>query len=395
MIFLHKFFLIFLAALLAFSAFNVPVLALSERDISAKSAVVIERETGKILFEKNPYIELPMASTTKIMTGILALENADENAVVKISPKAASVEGSSIYLAPGEEIKMIDLVYGLMLNSGNDAAIAIAEYVSGSTDEFAKLMTEKAHAIGCEHTSFKNPNGLDAEGHYTTAYDLALIARYALSNQRFAQVVATKQKSIPRLGVENARYLKNHNKLLFTYEGCNGVKTGFTKASGRTLVSSATGNGKSAICVTLNAPNDWKDHTLMLDYAFENIMLNQILTKGDVLKTIPVKHGTIDKVNLVAADDFVFPDTENLSFEFQTGKFMEAPVTEGQMAGTVFVKYNGKTVGTIELISHDAVPRVEKRETLFDMSKRIFKKWLLAVSKTPNSYHYLKVREEL
>ncbi len=194
--------------------------------ISAQSAVLLDAHSGRVLYEYNAYEKLPMASTTKIMTGLLACESGKLNKHVKTSPFASGTEGSSLWLKIGEKQTLENLTYGLMLKSGNDAAVAIAEYLGGSTDAFALLMNKRAREIGAVNTSFKNPHGLDADGHYTTAYDLAMISREAMKNNKFREIVSTKTYSIPMQGEKWDRALKNHNKLLWQYEGCIGVKTG-------------------------------------------------------------------------------------------------------------------------------------------------------------------------
>lgn len=240
-------------------------------DLSARAAALIDGKSGKVLFEKNKDERLPMASTTKIMTGLLACESKKMKKVVTVSPVASGTEGSSLWLEPGEKQTLENLTYGLMLRSGNDAAVAIAEYLGGSTEAFALMMNERAKKIGVQNTGFQNPNGLDAEGHFTTAYDLALISREAMKNKKFRKIVSTKSKTIPWESSEWDRSLTNHNKMLWRYEGCNGIKTGFTKKSGRCLVTSAKRGKTELICVTLNAPDDWNDHTKMLDYGFETL----------------------------------------------------------------------------------------------------------------------------
>lgn len=194
--------------------------------VSAKSAVLIDTKTGSVLYEKNARQKLPMASTTKIMTAICALEAGNLDETFEIHPSAVGVEGSSIYLAHGETMTLRDLVYGLMLNSGNDAAVAIAMQVSGSVEAFAALMNDTAAKIGVQDTQFQNPNGLDDPQHYTTAYDLAQITRYGMQIPAFTEIVSTKTKRIPWQNKENGRLLSNHNKMLSLYEGADGVKTG-------------------------------------------------------------------------------------------------------------------------------------------------------------------------
>ncbi len=270
-----KKFVFYLFILLYFMS-SVKVYANSDYpSIFAKSAIVIDQETGRVLYEKNSHEKLPMASTTKIMTLLVALEKGNLKDIVTVSKRAASVGGSSIWLSPGEKIDMESLLYGLMLNSGNDAATAIAEHIGGSVENFAKIMNEKAKEIGAYDTHFVTPSGLDIgiDDHYTTAYDLALITRYAFRYPKFAEIVSTKEKTIPWEGKEWDRYLRNKNKLLWIYEGADGVKTGFTNKAGRCLVSSATREGRRFIAVVLNSPPMWEDSIKILDYAFSKYKL--------------------------------------------------------------------------------------------------------------------------
>ena len=202
------------------------LIPISASAISAKSAILIDSGSGRVLYEHNSYEKLPMASTTKIMTGLLACESGKLSKNVKVSAFASVTEGSSLWLKIGEKQTLENLTYGLMLKSGNDAAVAIAEYLGGSIDAFALLMNKRAREIGAVNTDFKNPHGLDSDGHYTTAYDLALIAREAMKNEKFSEIVSTKTYSIPMQGEKWDRALKNHNRLLWNYDGCNGIKTG-------------------------------------------------------------------------------------------------------------------------------------------------------------------------
>ena len=236
--------------------------------VSARGAVLLEAETGEVVFGQNQNARLPMASTTKIMTALVALESLPVDTVVKITPSSVGVEGSSIYLTEGETLTLEQLLYALLLESANDAATAIAIAVAGSVEAFSEKMNLRAASLGLTDTHFVNPHGLDAEGHYTTAFELAIITREALQNPLFREICATERKVIPLRGEEGARLLINHNKLLTSYEGCIGVKTGYTKKTGRCLVSAAEREGVTLIAVTLNAPDDWRDHTAMLDYGF-------------------------------------------------------------------------------------------------------------------------------
>ena len=230
---------------------------------SAVSAVLLEGESGRVLYAQNADEERLIASITKIMTAVVALEHGDVNAPYTVTAEDMA-EGSSMYLTPGEELTLEELLYGLMLVSGNDAALAVAHCVAGDEASFVELMNETARHLGLIHTHFVNPNGLDAEGHYSSAGDMAALAAYALQNQDFRRIVSTASITI------GDRYLANHNKLLRMCEGCIGVKTGYTKAAGRTLVSAAVRDGMTLVCATLNDGNDWNDHMTLLDYGFAN-----------------------------------------------------------------------------------------------------------------------------
>ena len=244
----------------------VPAQAIST---SAESAILIEAESGEVIYEKDADARRGPASTTKIMTALVAIENCPLEKLVTVAPEAAGVEGSSIYLYAGEKITMGDLLYALMLGSANDAAAAIAYEIAGGIDEFAAMMNEKASSLGLENTHFSNPHGLDAPDHYTTARDLSKIARAALENETFRKIVSSKKAVIPMQSGEATRVLKNHNRLLFLYDDIIGVKTGYTKKCGRTLVSAAERNGARFIAVTLSDGDDWRDHREMLDCGFE------------------------------------------------------------------------------------------------------------------------------
>ena len=243
--------------------------ALSEA-VSARSAVLIDASSGAVLFEKNSSERLPMASTTKIMTALIILEKMQLDEVVSVPKEAILVEGSSIYLRENEEITVETLLYGLLLESGNDAAHTLAVACSGSIEAFADEMNKKATRLGLQNTSFKNPHGLTAEGHYTTAYELARITAEAMKNPVFCKIVSTQKMLAPSLDGELTRLFLNHNKLLKYYDGAVGVKTGYTEAAGRCLVSAAEKTGFRFIAVTLNDRDDWDDHCNMLNFAFEN-----------------------------------------------------------------------------------------------------------------------------
>lgn len=348
--------------------------------VSAKSAVLIDTMTGGVLYEKNAYQQLPMASTTKIMTAICALEAGNLDETFEIHPSAVGVEGSSIYLAHGETMTLRDLVYGLMLNSGNDAAVAIAMQVSGSVENFAALMNETAAKIGVQDTHFQNPNGLDDPQHYTTAYDLAQITRYGMQIPEFAEIVSTKSKRIPWQNKENGRLLNNHNKMLSLYEGADGVKTGYTKKDGRCLVSSATRNGFQCIAVTLNAPNDWNDHTQMLNFAFDNYALYPVIQAGDYLRTVAVAQGEQQEIGVVAQGSLDIPakkgSTPEVVLDIQVPDLLEAPVGFEQQAGQVDVYMGEQKIGSVPAITTGVVAKQEPKR-LVQSLRQVIREWLL------------------
>ncbi|MGP4071981.1 D-alanyl-D-alanine carboxypeptidase family protein [Piscibacillus sp. B03] len=248
-------------------------------DVSARNAVVLNMDNNEVIFEKQAHEKRNIASITKIMTAIVAIENRDLSDRVLISDNAARKEGSSIYTKPGDTYTLEDLVYGLMLRSGNDAATAIAEHVGGSEKGFAFLMNEKRDWIGMNNSSFKNPHGLDEEDHYSTAYDMGLLTSYAMKNDDFKKIFGTKKYLSDNIDY----HWFNKNKLLMTNDYCTGGKTGFTKSAGRTLVTTAEHEGKRVVVVTLNASNDWSDHRVLYDYAFKQIDQQSDLIDDEIL----------------------------------------------------------------------------------------------------------------
>ncbi len=345
----------------------------------AAAAVLIETGANTVIYEKNAHKRLPMASTTKIMTALCAIENADPNMTVTVDDRAVGVEGSSIYLAHGEKMTLRELIYGLMLHSGNDAAVAIACAVSGGTEDFAKLMNETAARIGAADTHFENPNGLDSEEHYTTAYDLAVITSYALKNREFAKVVSTYEINISGGDRGYDRKLKNHNKLLRLYDGCTGVKTGFTKRCGRCLVSSAKRGGTELVAVTLNDGNDWQDHAAMLDYGFDNTESVCLLRKGDYLQTVTMRGGETDSCSAVCAEDLyitrVKGDTAKPEIVYDISPTVDAPVEYGDVLGKVSVSLGGKPGRSTEAVAAESVPQKPKSRVMDNMTV-LFKFWV-------------------
>lgn len=332
-----------------------PVRSAAPEDISAKSAVLMDAASGRLLYEKNGFERLPMASTTKIMTALLVIENCGLGESVTVSPTAASVEGSSLWLEAGENLTVEQLLYGLMLKSGNDAAVALAEKTAGSEEAFVALMNARARELGLGNTGFKTPNGLDADGHHTTACDLATLTRRAMQNPVFKKIVSTKETSIPWAGRRWDRALKNHNKLLWSYDGCVGVKTGFTKKAGRCLVSAAEREGRTLICVTLNAPNDWDDHKRLLDYGFGEFASAAIAKKGERHSSVTVGDS---EIGLVFAEDFTTslrPDeAESVEVRREMGE-ITLPVKKGRRLATAAIFADGEYLGSVGLLADRSV----------------------------------------
>jgi D-alanyl-D-alanine carboxypeptidase (penicillin-binding protein 5/6) len=323
--------------------------------ISARSAIVINCETGRVLYEKNADARMLIASTTKIMTALIVLEKCRPNEIVAIKPEYTGIEGSSSYLAAGESLTVRELLYCLLLQSGNDSAVALACHTAGSIDEFAKLMNDKASELGCVNSSFKNPHGLDEDGHYSCARDLAAITRAAMEHKLFRTIVATESCSI------GTRYLSNHNKLLSMYSGCTGVKTGYTKAAGRSLVSSAEKHSERLIAVTLNDPNDWEDHRAMLDYGFENFHTVAVCNRGDVLASIPVVGGAQNRVRAYAADtiNVTLAEGETVETKLFLPQFCYAEVRKGEYAGFLEIYIDGEKAGETQLLYGDSIAWAE------------------------------------
>ena len=337
---------------------------------SAASAVLIEQESGRVLYEQNADEERLIASITKIMTAVVALEQGDPQMEYTVTA-ADMAEGSSMYLKPGDVLRLEELLYGLMLVSGNDAALAVAHCVSGELEDFVALMNETATHLGMTHSHFANPNGLDAEGHYSSARDMACLAAYALENQDFRRIVSTASVTI------GERYLANHNKLLRLCEGCVGVKTGFTKAAGRTLVSAASREGMTLVCVTLHDGDDWNDHMNLMDFGFANYRLETAVKSGQVLSSTLVRGGTVASVPLMAAEDLRYPLTgeEKLTVVARSPLSVAAPVVPGQAVGQVLAYLDGVEVASVDLVA--AAPsamRTEETEASAGWWARFFHK---------------------
>jgi serine-type D-Ala-D-Ala carboxypeptidase (penicillin-binding protein 5/6) len=344
--------------------------------VSAKTAILIEQESGRILYEKEAHKKMRIASITKIMTAILAIESGKMDEMVTVSEKAVQAEGSAVYLQKGEKIKLEDLVYGLMLRSGNDAAVAIAEHVGGSLEGFVVMMNQKAQEIGMSNTEFANPHGLDDhENHFSTAYDMAILTQYAMKNESYRKISGTETHRAPNPNEKWERVWGNKNKLLTNlYKYATGGKTGYTVRAKRTLVSTASKDGFSTIAVTLNDPNDWQDHMNLHDYAFNNYELVNLK-----------KPGTLDKIDNEFYKNRVFIDRDvhypltadelekvKISLSLLTpSKAWEDPKDVPNVVGQMSVKLDEKEIAKLPIYFDNG--EVEKpRGTFWQLFKNLF-----------------------
>ena len=333
--------------------------AAQEVDSAAASAIVMEAQNGTVLLSHDAETERPMASTTKIMTALLALENGQLDELVTASERAFGVPGTSIYLSAGETLTLHDMLYGLMLASGNDAAVAIAEHIGGTVEEFCARMTARARELGCMHTVFLTPHGLPKEGHYTTARDLATIAREALRSSTFREIVSTTRASIPWPGREYDRILNNKNKLLTTYPGATGVKTGYTKAAGRCLVSSAKRDGMELICVVLNCPDWFNESTRLLDEAFSEYSWFDILAEDELVREMPVENGGDVLLSIYPREALGGAALRDSLPELvvELPDTLSAPIKRGEVLGKARMVVQGETIAETELIAGADVAR--------------------------------------
>ncbi|MDN3016654.1 D-alanyl-D-alanine carboxypeptidase [Paenibacillus sp. BSR1-1] len=352
---------------------NIPQKVDASLGVSAASAVLIEQKTGRVLYEKDAHTKRRIASITKIMTAVLAIESGKMNQYVKVSEQATRAEGSSVYLKPGEKIKLSDLVYGLMLRSGNDTAVAIAEYVGGSVEGFAFLMNQKAREIGMFDTHFSNPHGLDDhEDHYSSAYDMAILMRYAMQDKTFAKISGTKVHRAPNPTEAWDRVWKNKNRLLTKYKYATGGKTGYTKLAKRTLVTTATKGDMSLIAVTLNDSNDWDDHISMYEDGFRNYDMAEVIEKGK----INVTTNKVYKNHLFVKKTIVYPATSEEMDLFSVKYKLNKPEKKWnigkkteQIVGKAAVYLDGRMV-TETPIYYQKVK--EEKQGLLDSVKEIF-----------------------
>ncbi|MBR5144618.1 MAG: D-alanyl-D-alanine carboxypeptidase [Clostridia bacterium] len=341
--------------------------------VSAKSAVLYQPETDSFIYSKNANQRLPMASTTKIMTALVALENSDLCDIVEIDDSATNIEGSSAYLKKGDVLTMEELLYALLLQSANDAACAIACHVSGDIESFSILMNEKATNLGLTDTHFDNPHGLDSEEHYSTARDLALIAAEALKNNIFKTIVSTYQKSFTT--EQRSRTYVNHNKLLRIYDGCIGIKTGYTKKSGRCLVGAAEKDGLTFISVTLDAPSDWNDHAALLNYGYEKLECVTLTEAFDHIYEIAVIDGvksSLKVANINGASIITERGDYTIDKQTKLVRYAIAPINRGDILGEIIYTVDSEKIARVPLVATESISKKEKQGfidkifTLFD-----------------------------
>lgn len=357
----------FAAAIFTFNSYAAP------DDISAHSAILINADTGEVIYEKNAYEQRAMASTTKIMTALLTLEAGQLDRRFTVDSMAIRVEGTSMGLQEGDIVTRRALCYGMLLPSGNDAANAAAVSISGSLNAFADKMNRKAKEIGMTDTNFVTPSGLDADGHYSTAYDMAILTKYALKNAEFRKICGLSSASLEYGNPPYKRTLYNSNKLLQQYDGCVGVKTGFTDNARRCLVSAAERNGVTLIAVTLNAPDDWSDHAQMLNYGFSVTEPVEIAPESF---TVPVFGGEKESISVAPENVEIIGvsegDSENIRIEYHLPAFVYADIKSGERIGTAKIYYKETEISTIPLTATEDCMRIVYEHDAFDEFLEIF-----------------------
>ena len=323
--------------------------------MTASSAIVIEAKTGHVLYERDAEKQMYPASTTKMMTLITALESNDLDEIVTVSDRASGAEGSTLWLEIGEQIPLGELLSGMILTSGNDAAIAIAEHVDGTVPEFAAHMTRRAHELGALNTNFVNANGLPDANHYTTAHDLARMAAYGYTLDDFENIVSAKEEYYPWVHDSTNKTLRSENQMLWLYEGGNGVKTGYTDAAGRCLVSAANRNGVQLIAVVLDSLYIWNDSIALLDYGFSKVGNEAIVRADETVETLPIVSGRKKTMQVKTVDELIMPtfkdDESAYNLEYDLPTYLKAPVKKGDTVGRVHVLCDGKEVAQTEVVA--------------------------------------------
>lgn len=356
--------------------FAVKIPARAELAVSAKAAILMHADSGRVLYEKNADEHMLIASTTKIMTAIVVLEHCELDDLVEVDSRSAGIEGSSMYLKAGESYTVEDLLYGLLLVSGNDAASALALHVADSMEEFAELMNAKAAELGMTESSFKNAHGLDEEGHYSTARDMAKLAAYCMGNEDFARIAGTVSHTV------GEQTLVNHNRLLREYDGCLGLKTGYTMAAGRTLVTCAERDGARYVCVTLNDPDDWDDHKALYDWAFANYSFAEVIPAG-LSYEVPLISGAemTAPAETEGAAYALIQNGESYDMELELPAFAFAPISEGERAGRAVACSDGQEIASVRIVYSEDVE--VDRELKLTPGERFLRFWVLTGLSSP------------
>ena len=356
--------------------FAVKIPARAELAVSAKAAILMHADSGRVLYEKNADEHMLIASTTKIMTAIVVLEHCELDDLVEVDSRSAGIEGSSMYLKAGESYTVEDLLYGLLLVSGNDAASALALHVADSMEEFAELMNAKAAELGMTESSFKNAHGLDEEGHYSTARDMAKLAAYCMGNEDFARIAGTVSHTV------GEQTLVNHNRLLREYDCCLGLKTGYTMAAGRTLVTCAERDGARYVCVTLNDPDDWDDHKALYDWAFANYSFAEVIPAG-LSYEVPLISGAemTAPAETEGAAYALIKNGESYDMELELPAFAFAPISEGERAGRAVACSDGQEIASVRIVYSEDVE--VDRELKLTPGERFLRFWVLTGLSAP------------
>ena len=323
-------------------------------NVTATSAIVIEASTGHVIYSRNPDLAMYPASTTKMMTLIMALEHGGLDEIVTVSENASGTEGSTLWLDPNEKIPLNDLLYGMIMASANDASVAIAEHLDGSVAKFAEHMTNRAREIGATNTNFTNPHGLPDANHYTTARDLAILASYGLKLPGFEQIVTQQEVSFYWIHDDESKLIRTENKLLWMYNGCNGIKTGYTESAGRCVVCAARRNGIQLISVVLDGQYMWNDSIILLDYGFENISTETIVEPDKVIKTLPIISGRKKSMRVKTAGEIIVPVFKNddaYTINYDMPEVLTAPITNGESIGKVRVMIDGKEIASTDIVT--------------------------------------------
>ena len=373
---LITFFMIFLLVFIP----NASVLAddteAFDLKLTAQSAILIEASTGRVIWEKDADVRHYPASMTKMMTGILALEKLPPKTDVVISPNAAATEDCPLEIVAGECLSADNIITGMLMESDNGAAVAIAEAVDGSVSQFVQRMNERAQEIGMSNTHFVNPNGLTEANHYSTARDMAKLARFAMNNKKFREIVSTKNQVIHwEVPARQQKLAENTNKLLVNYNGMNGIKTGWTEAAGGCLAASARRNGVELIAIVMQTPGPddrFADARKLLDYGFKQVKMVKGIAKDRVSRKLWVRGGTSASVMAHPAEDINYPlingeDPKHYTLSYDVPKVIAAPLKDGETVGRIIIKYDNKEVGSVPMIS-------EKVEAGFSIGS-----WLVGV----------------